>query len=160
MPVLKIRTIDEFPELRRPSRAVTAFNQELRDLVLDMKATLRSTENGVGLAAPQVGVHKRVFVVSLNDKEPPMVFVNPLLSKVKGTTAFTEECLSIPGFKAPVTRPKMLTVIAQRIDGVSFRLKFRGFMARVICHEYDHLDGILIDDLEGRKTLPWVGAKV
>ena len=131
--------------LRGKSTAVTEFDDALRILLDAMFETLEEAE-GVGLAAPQVGVDKRFFIVSLPDgtrKE----FINP---EITGTSVETEPyeegCLSIPGVYHDVIRPSKVLVKAQDAFGVGFTLKASGLLARVIQHEYDHLDGVLFID--------------
>ena len=101
-------------------------------------------KNGLGLAAPQVNLHKRFFVVHLKDPETRMVLINPRILAVRSKEEILEEgCLSIPGIYGPVSRPMGVTVRYMDIDAREKEIKVKGLLARVILHEYDHLDGKL-----------------
>ena len=110
---------------------------------------------GVGLAAPQVGVEARLAVVdvSVGEEDGALhVFVNPRIVEHSGSEADYEGCLSIPEFSEKVVRPTFITVEALDVEGNPFRLEAEGFLARAICHEIDHLDGVLfVDHLRGLK---------
>ncbi|MFV0439738.1 MAG: peptide deformylase [Lachnospirales bacterium] len=138
----KMRYEDE-PILRKKSREVTDFNEKLFNLLDDMRETM-TLHNGVGLAAVQVGELKRVFVVEIGEyfKE----FVNPVIVKSEGASIGSEGCLSVPGVSGYVERPESLVVKAQDREGNEFIEEADGFLAVAICHEYDHLDGILYID--------------
>lgn len=120
-------------------------------LIRQMIATME-TNHGIGLAGPQVGVMERLFVVRVPDEEP-LAFINPRIVAVSPDTGRYEEgCLSIPGVYADVTRPLEITVEAWDPGGTHFSLDATGLLARVIQHEYDHLEGVLfIDHLSTRK---------
>jgi peptide deformylase len=131
--------------LREKSVVVTEFNDELWDLAEKMFEAMLNG-NGVGLAAPQVGVLKRLFVVCLTDGER-QVFVNPNILETSVETVVKEEgCLSIRGIYHDVERPAKVRVQAQGLDGKAFTLDAEGSLARVIQHENDHLDGVLYID--------------
>ena len=134
--------------LRKVSKPVTRFDESLWDLLDDMKETLiKST--GVGLAAPQVAVLKRVFLLMVN--ESYIEVINPKITKVSGTQTGPEGCLSIPGKQCNVTRPNKVTVDFYDRYGNPMSLTAVDFMARAICHENDHLDGILyVDHVKGK----------
>ena len=126
----------------------------LHSLVLSMKQTMR-TEGGIGLAAPQVGVNKRLFVIEVRPNArygnlptiPFEVFINPTILKFeRRTTDFEEGCLSVDNFRIIINRPRSLWVRWQDLTGRYYRQKLTGVRARVFQHEYDHLDGILISD--------------
>ena len=142
MALRKIITIEN-DILRKVSKPVTRFDESLWDLLDDMKETLiKST--GVGLAAPQVAVLKRVFVLMVN--ESYIEVVNPKIVKVSGSQSGPEGCLSIPGKQCSVTRPNKVTVDFFDRYGNPMSLTAVDFMARAICHENDHLDGVLYID--------------
>jgi peptide deformylase len=151
MAVLPIRIYPD-PVLRRRCAAVEEFDDELRRLAADMIATMHAAP-GVGLAAPQVGVSRRLAVVDLSVGEDPgqlHVFVNPRVLAEQGRESEVEGCLSIPEISDRVDRPQAIEVEARGLDGEPFALRAEGWLARAICHEVDHLDGVLfIDRLRG-----------
>jgi peptide deformylase len=151
MAILPIRTVPD-PVLRVRCAEVAAFDGELRRLAADMIETMHAAP-GVGLAAPQVGDTRRLMVVDLSVGEDPAqlrVFVNPRITESAGSAADVEGCLSIPGVSDKVVRPQRIRVEAQDLDGRAFALDAEGWLARAICHEVDHLDGLLfIDRLAG-----------
>ena len=149
MAILKIKTIAD-PVLYQKSEPVTEFNVELRDLVRDMFETMYN-ERGVGLAAVQVGVLKRVLVIDLVESGfIKGVFINPEVIKTsKDTQTGDEGCLSIPGLVAPLCRPRSVEVRYQDIFGETKTVRGKELMARALLHEMDHLDGkVFIDLLE------------
>ena len=129
--------------LRKKSKVVTKFDESLWDLLDDMKETLIKAQ-GAGLAAPQVAVLKRAFVVMANNDY--IEFVNPTITKVSGVQTGQEGCLSIPKRYETVTRPQKVTVEFFDRYGNKMILTAVDFMARAICHENDHLDGVLYVD--------------
>jgi peptide deformylase len=143
MAIRKIITVEEEELLRRRSKTVDVFDERLRVLIEDMKETMKKAD-GAGLAAPQIGILKKVAVCVIDGKET--VFINPEIVSEAGGVVDTEGCLSIPGKRGKVKRPAEITVRAQRGDGVWFSLKAEGDNARVVCHETDHLNGILYTD--------------
>ena len=136
----KIREIGD-PCLKKKCRPVAEFDERLHSLLNDMKETLRLA-NGVGLAAPQVGILKRVVVINLGD-DKMLELVNPTIIKTEGSEIDVEGCLSVPGKAGEVERPTKATVIAYDRDGRRFEYTGEDLYARCICHECDHLDGIL-----------------
>ncbi|HEX5633155.1 MAG TPA: peptide deformylase [Gemmatimonadales bacterium] len=134
------------PVLRQRSAEVTVFDEELRKFVADMFETMEAA-NGVGLAANQVGVARRVAVVEAEGKRFAMV--NPRLVQVEGRGTQEEGCLSIPDVFGDVTRPTKVVLEAQDEHGQPYRLEAEGLVARAIQHEIDHLDGILFLDHMG-----------
>lgn len=141
------------PVLRTKCPPVESFDADLRTLVADMVETVHDAP-GVGLAAPQVGIELRVAVVDVSVGEDPEalhVLVNPrILESSEATETDTEGCLSIPGISEKVVRPASVRVAAHDVEGREFELEARGFEARAIFHEIDHLDGILfVDRLRG-----------
>jgi len=151
---MTLRPILLFPDpvLRRKTEEVRAFDLSLERLVAEMAETMYSAP-GVGLAAPQIGDLRRVALVDVDPSGPKSllhVLVNPRLVARSGAETDIEGCLSIPGFTERIERPLAVRVAAQRLSGEAFELEAQGFFARVLCHEIDHLDGILfIDHLRG-----------
>lgn len=144
---MKDQPVVQFPEerLHEPSRRVTDFaTEELRSLIETMVATMRK-QRGIGLAAPQIGIWSQVAVIEM--KDGPLVVINPDLTDVSKEKEDDEEgCLSVKGVYGVVRRAKRLALHAYDIDGVPFTLKASGLLARVIQHEYDHLQGVLFID--------------
>ncbi len=135
----KIREIGD-PCLKKKCRPVTEFDERLHSLLDDMKETL-TLFNGVGLAAPQVGILKRVVVINLGDKI--LELVNPVIVKTEGSYVDVEGCLSVPGKAGEVERPEKTTVVAYDRDGRRFEYTGEELYSRCLCHELDHLEGIL-----------------
>lgn len=131
--------------LRKKTRKVENIDDKIRELVDDMIETMHS-QDGVGLAAPQVGVLKRVVVIDLYDDKGPYVLINPEIIKEKGEQEVDEGCLSFPNKFAKVVRPAEVTVKALDRDGKEYKLKGKGLLAQDISHELDHLEGILFVD--------------
>ena len=129
--------------LRKKCFEVTSFDEKLGMLLDDMKDTVKKA-NGAGLAAPQVGILRRVFVVDV--EEGFFEFVNPVIVSVSGEQTGKEGCLSVKGKWGEVTRPKKVVIRARDRFGKKFTLTAKDFFARAVCHEYDHLDGILYTD--------------
>ena len=153
MGLRKILT-DAEPALHKVCRPVEKFDRRLHKLLDDMRQTLAEA-NGVGLAAPQVGVLRRVvLVIETNhaEDEPDTILelVNPEIIATEGTQTGTEGCLSIPGECGIVTRPMVVTVRAQDRNGNFFEYTGEGLTARCFCHELDHLDGVLYPDRADR----------
>ena len=135
------------PILRKTSKEVKEVTPKIRELIDDMLETMYEA-NGVWLAAPQVGVLKRIVVIDVG--EGPLVMVNPQVVKTSGSQTGDEGCLSVPGKAGTVTRPDEVTVRFMGEDGEWYELEGRELLARAICHECDHLDGKLyIDIVEG-----------
>jgi peptide deformylase len=147
MAILAIRLYPD-PVLRAPGREVSRFDAELDTLVSDMIETMHAAP-GVGLAAPQVGVGLRLAVVDLSvGKDAPQLYVliNPELVEKAGSDVDVEGCLSLPGITDKVVRPERIVVRALDRQGRPFELPAEGFLARAVCHEIDHLHGILFTD--------------
>ncbi len=136
--------------LRKRSKEVTVFDRSLGVLLDDMKETMLHAD-GVGLAAPQVGILKRAVVISPDGKQF-YEFVNPVIINSSGKQLCREGCLSVPGVSGEVERPQYVEVLASDRHGNRFDLKAEGFLANICCHEFDHLDGILFVDkmIKGR----------
>jgi peptide deformylase len=149
--ILPIRLYPD-PVLRVACREVETFDSELRRLAEDMVETMHQAP-GVGLAAPQVGVEIRLAVVDVSvgeDKEALRFLVNPSIKRQEGQDQDVEGCLSIPDFTEKVTRPSQVQVEAFDLEGRPFDLEAEDLLARVICHEIDHLGGVLfVDRLRG-----------
>ena len=131
------------PTLRKKSFEVVDFGAKTAELLDDMKETLKKAD-GVGLAAPQVGVLRRIFIISVEDKYYECI--NPVIVSQSGKQTGDEGCLSVRGKFGTVERPKKITVEAYDRYGNKFTVKAQDFLARAFCHEYDHLDGILYVD--------------
>ncbi|HSG29210.1 MAG TPA: peptide deformylase [Candidatus Krumholzibacterium sp.] len=136
------------PVLRKKAGEVTEFDEDLVRFLDDMVETMM-TEDGVGLAAPQVGVSKRIVVLNEfpGDPETLMKIVNPVVTLIEDETESVDEgCLSVPGIRGKVTRPVALRMTWQDETGKSHEIEAEGLLARIIQHEVDHLDGILFVD--------------
>lgn len=131
------------PVLREKCKNVTRFDKELWTLLDDMKDTLKNAE-GAGLAAPQVGVPIRAVQVDV--EEGFFELINPVIVSQKGEQTGPEGCLSVRGKAGTVTRPDRVKVVFSDRNGNRFSLTARGFCARAVCHELDHLDGVLYTD--------------
>lgn len=143
---MKINTLGD-EVLRKKAAEVDEreIDESLRSFFKEMFVTMEKA-NGVGLAAPQVGVSKRIFVAR-SDDEVDRVFVNPrIISYSEQTCEYEEGCLSIPGVYESITRPERVVVKALDENGKEFTLKAKGLLARIIQHECDHLDGVLFID--------------
>ena len=147
---MALRTIltDEDPALHKVCRPVTKFDRRLHDLIDDLKETLAQA-NGAGLAAPQVGILRRVVIV-VDDQENMLELVNPQLVAQEGEQEGFEGCLSVPGRWGVVKRPAKARVRAQDRDGNFFEAEGEGIVARCFCHELEHLDGHLFTERAGR----------
>ena len=142
MAIRKVVTVED-PILRKTSRPVERFNDKLWQLLDDMKETMYKTQ-GVGLAAVQVGMLRRVVVVDVGDGY--LELINPEIVEMSGEEISEEGCLSLPGESGKVKRPTYVKVKAQNRNGAWRMLEGTGFKARCFCHEIDHLDGILYID--------------
>ena len=145
--------------LRKHSRPVTSFDDRLHLIIDDMRDTLLDS-GGVGLAAPQVGILRRIVLVmdtnkeELTDEEQIIELINPEIIEVSGSQTGAEGCLSVPGEYGIVTRPENVTVRAQDRFGNTFEVSGYGLTARCFCHECDHLDGVLFVDKVERMLDP------
>jgi peptide deformylase len=138
------------PVLKTRAAPVENFDESLVRLTQDMLATMRDQE-GVGLAANQVGRLKRVFVAAIEDEE--YVIVNPVLADwSESTESVPEGCLSIPGIQVDVERPTAVTLSGQDVSGKPLELRATDLLARVLQHEVDHLDGVMIFDRTDRQS--------
>ncbi len=136
--------------LRQRSEEVTEFNEELWTLLDDMYDTMTEA-NGIGLAAPQIGVLKRVVVIDVDDDNGIIELVNPVITLMRGKQFEDEGCLSCPGKSGVVKRPMKVKVKAKNRYGRPVEYTGRELLARAFCHEIDHLNGILYAD----KVIEW-----
>ena len=152
---MALRNIRELgdPCLRKICKPVKELNLRTKILIKDMFDTMYEA-NGVGLAAPQVGILKRIFVVDVGDEEGnsvPYVFINPEILDRDGTQAGYEGCLSVPGKSGMVSRPNWIKVRAFNENMEEFEMEAEGMLARCILHENDHLDGVVyVDRVDGK----------
>jgi peptide deformylase len=131
--------------LETPTRSVEKFGDELRQLCDDMFESMYAA-NGVGLAATQIGIGRRLAVIDVTvgkNPEARLVLANPEIVRIEGEQREEEGCLSVPGFRGNVARPQYVTIRAQDATGTSFEMNGEGLLARAFCHEIDHLDGVL-----------------
>lgn len=144
-----VRNILKFGDetLRKTCKPMPKFDLRLWLLLRDMADTMRKAE-GVGLAAPQVGILRRVVVIDVGDEHGLIELVNPEIIATEGEQEGSEGCLSAPGRRGYVKRPNKVTVRAQDRKGKFFEITGEGLLARAFCHELDHLDGILYSDKE------------
>lgn len=140
---MAIRNIREFgdPVLNQVCKEVKEVTPRIRDLIGDMLDTMYAA-NGVGLAAPQVGILKRIVVIDTTG-EDPHILINPRIVEREGEQTGSEGCLSLPGKAGQVTRPKKVKVVAYDAEMNEFELVGEDLLARAICHECDHLEGHL-----------------
>lgn len=147
MAIRNVRKIGD-PVLNKVCKEVREVNDRTRELIDDMFETMYESE-GVGLAAPQVGILKRIVVIDVTG-EDPILLINPEILSIDGEQTGYEGCLSVPGKTGVVTRPNHVKVKAYNEDMEEFTLEGEELLARAICHELDHLDGKLyVDCVEG-----------
>ena len=139
----------EFPDprLRKIASPVTVFDEKLEVLIDDMFETMYESQ-GIGLAATQINVHKRLLVIDVSEsKDSPLVFINPNFEIIEDELSeYDEGCLSVPGFYETVSRPKRIKVKAQDGKGEAFEMEAEGILSTCIQHEIDHLEGKLFVD--------------
>lgn len=146
MAIRQIRTMGD-PILNKKCKEVKEINEKTLELIDDMFETMRDA-NGVGLAAPQIGVLKRIVVIEVDEE---FVLINPVILETGGEQVGYEGCLSVPGKSGIVRRPDYVKVRAFDENMQEFELEAEGLLARAICHECEHLDGELyVDKVEGR----------
>ena len=140
------------PRLRTVARPVDKVDARIRQLIDDMLETMYAAP-GIGLAATQVDVHERVIVIDISDnKDSPLVLINPEITHKEGIEVMEEGCLSVPGFYEPVERADRITMQAIDRDGNSYEIETDGLLAVCIQHEIDHLDGkVFVDYLSPLK---------
>ena len=147
---MALREILEYPDprLREVAKPVAKVNDEIRALVEDMAETMYAAP-GVGLAAPQIGIPLRIFVIDIAAEDEPsklQIFINPELLDAEGTQTWTEGCLSFPGVTEEIKRAERIHVRALGTDGKPFELEADGLLAVALQHENDHLNGVLMID--------------
>jgi peptide deformylase len=133
------------PILEKPTAAIEKFDAELEQLAEDMFASMYAAQ-GVGLAAPQIGLNLRIAVVDVTvgkNPEAKIVLANPEIIHAEGEVREEEGCLSIPGFRGYVVRPQFVTLRARNVKGETFEMRGENLLARAFCHEIDHLNGVL-----------------
>jgi peptide deformylase len=142
---MALRTIrkDDDEILRKKSKKVDEISDRVRTLIKDMIETMYAAD-GIGLAAPQVGILKRIAVVDVGNG--PVTVINPEIVNTVGTCVDVEGCLSLPGRQGEVERPEKITVQALNEKGEEVVIEAEGLLARALCHEIDHLNGILFTD--------------
>ena len=149
---MALRNIREYGDdvLARPCKEVKEITPRVRELVEDMLDTMYDA-NGVGLAAPQVGVLKRIVVIDVSpEADQPFVLINPVIIEKDGEQTGYEGCLSLPGKSGIVTRPNHVKARAIDLDGNEFEIEGEELLARAICHELDHLDGhMYVEKVQG-----------
>ena len=131
------------PVLKQRAHEIREIDAALVRLADDMVRTMYDAP-GIGLAAPQVGVQKRLFVYDLNDGQGPMAIVNPTISESRGEWTFEEGCLSVPGLYFPIVRPKEVHLTGWDLEGREISIEADELLARLFQHELDHLDGTLL----------------
>ena len=147
MAIFELR-INKDPILRRKAVEVRNFDFSLSSLTENMFETMYESK-GIGLAAPQIGISQRLIVIDIEEVDaefPPLALVNPTITESSGEELGEEGCLSLPDFRAIVRRSTEVSINAQNIDGQAVHFSAQGLLARVLQHEIDHLDGILITD--------------
>jgi peptide deformylase len=135
--------------LRQPAKRVAKVDDSIRQLLKEMLQTMYS-QNGIGLAAPQIGIHKQIIVIDCqpdNPNTPPLILINPEIKKISKDLCVMEEgCLSIPNVFLDVVRPRSIDVVYKDEYGKQKKMKAMGLLSRVIQHEMDHLNGVLFVD--------------
>ena len=146
MSILQILQFPD-PRLRKIAEPVTVFDEKLEVLIEDMLETMYAAE-GIGLAATQVNVHKRLLVIDVSEnRDSPQVFINPEFQILEDELSeYDEGCLSVPGFYETVARPRSVNITANDAKGEKFELPAEGILATCIQHEIDHLNGKLFVD--------------
>ncbi|ACI19172.1 peptide deformylase [Dictyoglomus thermophilum] len=147
--IREIRKVGD-PILKTKAKKVEKIDEKVKELARDMIETMKFC-NGVGLAAPQVGESLRIIVVDYEDN--PIVLINPEIIEMSGEELDYEGCLSVPGVEVPVKRAERIVFKAQDLDGRTKKYRAKGLLARVVQHEVDHLDGMLILDRAVEETL-------
>src|SRR4051812_41206849 len=144
MPPYNIRIFGD-PVLKQKAAEITEVDGNLARLADDMIVTLYDAA-GLGLAAPQVGVQRRMFVYDLHDETGPQVIINPTISEARGEWVYEEGCLSVPGLAWEIVRPKEIHLVGFDLDGNEVSIEADEILARLFQHELDHLDGVLLLD--------------
>ena len=150
---MSLRTIREQgdPVLSKKAKEIREMTPKIRQLIEDMKETMYDA-NGVGLAAPQVGMLKRLVVIDVSEEQnQPIILINPRIIEKDGEQTGWEGCLSVPGMSGQVTRPQHVVAQALNENMEEITIEGEGLLARAICHELDHLEGrMYVDLVEGK----------
>ena len=136
------------PILRKKAEDIKVFDEKFRGFLEEMSEVMY-TKDGIGLAAPQIGISKKVVVIDiseLEDQEELRIFINPKILETSGSSVVEEGCLSIPGVREEVTRPELIKLSYKDETGAELEHEFEGWLARVLQHEIDHLNGVLFVD--------------
>ncbi|WP_419946223.1 peptide deformylase [Candidatus Poriferisodalis sp.] len=133
------------PVLRQRAAEITEIDGRVARMVDDMLPAMYDAE-GIGLAAPQVGIQRRLFVFDLYDGDGPRTLINPEIVETDGEWAYTEGCLSVPGLTFEIIRPKEVHIVGRDLDGSEVSIEADELLARLFQHELDHLDGVLLID--------------
>ena len=141
--------------LRKRSREIEVIDDKIKELAYDMLETMHKYD-GVGLAAPQVGILKRIIVIDLYEEGTQFILINPVIVKTKGEQICEEGCLSFPNQFGKVKRPKEIEVIALDLNGNKVRIKGKDLLAQALSHEIDHLEGKLFIDIVEKGSLETV----
>ena len=162
MSVLKVVYYPDDP-LTQKADPVEKFDKKLEELVCNMLDTMHEYK-GVGLAAPQVGLKKRLFVLQETPDSDELYFINPVIEEMEGHEVAEEGCLSMPEIYGDVPRATYIRLTGQELDGSTYEMEAEGFLARIIQHEYDHINGVLFPerlDIITRqdKLEEWVGVR-
>lgn len=154
---MAIRNIREEGDeiLKKKSREIEEIDDKIRELLDDMVETMHKY-NGVGLAAVQVGILKRAIVIDLYDDKGPIKLINPIIIKEKGEQEVEEGCLSFPNKYAKMIRPKEVTVEALDENGKKIKINAKDLLAQALCHEIDHLNGVVFVDKMIPGTLEYI----
>ena len=150
MAIKNIRIMPD-PQLVTPCHTVQTIDAPIQTIIQDLRDTLANCQNGIGLAAPQIGSNKRLFAIKINQEQqeitPPTIIINPIITaKSTITQTDTEGCLSLPDVFADITRPKTITLTYTDDHNTTVSLTAHDLLARCLQHEIDHLDGILFID--------------
>ena len=147
MPIQKIQTGADNPILRKKAKKVKSINSEIKGIILDMTDTMKSNDVIAGLAAPQIGHSLQIIVIRFDYKKEGMALINPKIIKTfNKKTIMEESCMSVPEISIHIERHHKIIAEALDINGRSIKIKVKGILARIIQHEIDHLNGILITD--------------
>ncbi|WP_123053843.1 peptide deformylase [Clostridium sp. JN-1] len=144
---MSVKKILQFGDkkLKRISRNIESIDEDVLQLIEDLKDTLHSS-SGIGLAAPQIGVLKKVIFIDIDNEYKPLLLINPKITKKIGREDSVEGCLSYPGYEGVVVRPKRVKVTYKNENLEDVELEADGILAKALCHEIDHLNGILYTD--------------
>ena len=158
MAVLNIRVLPD-PVLRQKAKRVRTIDGSTRKLISDMLETMHADPGRVGLAAPQIGISRRVIVIGIPEQED-IVLINPEIVRRKGERLVSEGCLSVPGYVGEINRAESVTVKWRDLSGKEVRIKAAGLLAQALEHEMDHLNGRLyVDHLESMDNLRKIEAE-